>query len=80
MDCLQHGVPVLVGDFPGLRALVAEYPCGAVAGPVEEIVPAIRKILASYDSFADAAVRAYEQRYDARRHFPALLGAIRDLG
>jgi glycosyltransferase involved in cell wall biosynthesis len=65
-DFMRVGVPVVANDIPGMRELVAGNACGIVVSSAKHIGEAIGAVRASYSSYRQAALSAYESyRFDA---------------
>jgi glycosyltransferase involved in cell wall biosynthesis len=79
VDYLQHGLPVIVCNFPSLRAMVENHGCGKVLADDGNIAELVREIDADYARYAEAARRCYVERYDARKYFPPILEAVREI-
>jgi hypothetical protein len=73
---LQAGVPVVVTDLPSLRRLTTTYRCGEVVTDPEVTEPAIRRILADYESYARNAVECFSRELELTRPFAGLLNAL----
>jgi len=75
---LQVGLPVIVSDLPTLR-FIENYGCGLLVSNAEAVVPAIRRVLGDYDTFAANAIRCYQELYDFASKFNEVLRRLETL-
>lgn len=84
MEYMAAGLPLLVSNTPGLRALVEMYGCGVTAdeGSAENIARAVNAVLMSPgagQAMGAAASRAFDDVFRLDKQFAPALGALRRL-
>ncbi len=84
MEYMAAGLPVLVSDRPGLRALVETRGCGVSAdeSSPESIAAAVNALLSDPDlsrRLGAAGARAFEEEYSYERQFAPVLEVFRSL-
>jgi len=87
-ECLAAGTPVVVSDFPSMRAIVVddpEGPLGSTCDParVDHVAVAVRSVLdldaAAWQALSSRCVRAAGARWSWERESATLLGLYDDL-
>lgn len=76
---LKCGLPVITNDFPSFKRIIEKQRCGVCVSGPHELIPAIRTILSSYDSFRENAFRCYEEHYEFSKHFSRVIERIDSL-
>jgi glycosyltransferase involved in cell wall biosynthesis len=84
MEYMAAGLPLLVSDRPGLRALVERHDCGLTAdeGDPASIAAAVNALLgdpARARQMGANAARAFEEEYRYDRQFAPVLAALEEL-
>ena len=69
---LQCGLPVIVSDLPSLRKMVNEYKCGVSINDMNQLEPAIEKIMSDYHKYSENAVNCFNEIFYFRKHFSEL--------
>lgn len=76
---LQCGLPVVTSDFENLKKSVEAPGCGVCVAGASELVEAVERIFADYDSYRLRAFRCFEERYEFSRPFGEIIGLIDSL-
>jgi glycosyltransferase involved in cell wall biosynthesis len=76
--CLQCGLPIIAFNYPGYEILT-EYKCGALIKKIEELIPAIQKIMNSYDEYRQNAFKCFEAKYEYSHNYHKVVETINQL-
>lgn len=58
---LKAGVPIIVRDLPGYKELFEERKAGVCINNIEDILPAIQKIVSNHDDYKQNALNLHEE-------------------